>query len=107
MVSPLDPESTSSFPPSLTTPDYRVRIETTMGRPFIHMDVFRWTPRAARKFYRDFQQWFDTLGCPLFVAHHAQFGELQRKFIHKLGFIYLGPVVDYSGRPCTLYAKVK
>jgi hypothetical protein len=93
--------------PELSCPDYTFFAEDVMGRTFCHVTMHNWTPGVAKRFYREFQAWFDTLGQPVFTAHYEDQGDIHLKFLKRIGGIPIAWVHDFSGRPCVLYAKVK
>lgn len=82
--------------PVIVKPEYIVYIEQQQV-PFLHCDVFKWSPKIQRQYVRDLDTLFSLHGGPWFAlnpepgaAKRAKFLELSgfRFFAEREGFVF-------------------
>jgi len=91
--------------PVVVRPDYTISYERGSECLFVHVDVKRWTPNAARCFKADAETAQRLLGEPVYALEEPS-APLQSKFLARAGFIPCGTVIESSsGEPLTIHCR--
>lgn len=81
--------------PVIIRPDYVVYIEQQQV-PFLHSDVYRWTPRIQREYKRDLDLLFALHGGPWYVWNAPDGAEKRAKFLRFCGFEFFKAVEGFE-----------
>ena len=88
--------------PVIIRPDYKFYIEEHEGLPFMHCDVYNWSPTVFKKLKKDWNSFTELHGGPLFCCKEVETtGYL--KFIAALGFKLFRQVVSLKGNIVYIY----
>ena len=75
--------------PVIVRPEYVVYIEQQQV-PFLHCDVFRWSPSIQKAYLRDLDALFDLHGGPWFAVNPEPGAFKRAKFLQLSGFHLFG-----------------
>lgn len=97
-------EEMTSQVPVISRPEYKVFYELgAEGRILVHVQVFAWNHRVARRFRKDIDAAHELLGESVFAVFDPD--NSRRRFFTKHGFRRVGIVSDLFGRPAALYER--
>lgn len=88
--------------PVIIRPEYIYYIEDVNGAPFMHCDVFKWSPSIWKALKKDFFTFAELHGGPLYACkEYETTGYL--KFLKGLGFKLLQQMVGIKGNIIYIY----
>lgn len=88
--------------PVVNRPDYKFYLEEFQGLPFLHIDVYKWSPTIFKRLKKDWNTLTELHGGPIFCCKEIETPSYL-KFIAALGFKLFSEQISLKGNIVYIY----